>query len=102
MIRTVAVKLVTIVAESVLEDHLIKDIKQLGARGYTLTEVQGEGAHGIRESGLAEGRNIRIETLVSAETADQIMARLVEHYFQDYAIIAYMQDVSVIRKDKYA
>ncbi|MFP4437954.1 MAG: P-II family nitrogen regulator [Chloroflexaceae bacterium] len=44
---------------------------------------------------------MRIETLVSPVAADQIIAHLVERYFPDYAIIAYMQDVAVVRKEKY-
>lgn len=99
--QTAPIKLVTIVAERILEERLIADIKRLGARGYTVFVVRGEGAHGVRESDLAEGRNIRIETLVSPETADHILAHLEERYFPDYAIVAYLQNVAVVRQEKY-
>lgn len=77
--HTVEIKRVTIIAEALLENRLIHDIKQAGARGYTITEARGEGTRGVRASEW-EGQNIRLEALVSEAVADRILALLAEHY----------------------
>ncbi|ACY49536.1 P-II family nitrogen regulator [Rhodothermus marinus] len=97
---TVTLKLVTIVAERVLQERLLRELKELGARGYTLTEVSGEGSRGVRASEW-EGHNVKIETIVSPEVADRIIEHIAEHYFQYYAVIVYAQPVEVVRGDKY-
>lgn len=98
--QTVSLKLVTVIAEALLEDRLVQVIRALGASGYTVTRAAGRGSRGIRASEW-EGQNVRIETLVSAEVADRIMTHLAEHYFELYAVVAYLQTVEVVRGDKY-
>jgi hypothetical protein len=73
---------------------------QLGGRGYTASAVHGHGARGISNS-FWEGAQVKIETLVSPAAASQILAHLNAHYFQDYAVIAYVENVEVIRGEKY-
>jgi len=91
---------VTIVAEAVLEDRLTREIRSLGAHGFTVTEARGEGSRGIRAPDW-EGRNVRIESIVSAEAADAILRHVADHYFAHYAVIAWVDDVEVMRGDKY-
>ena len=98
--QTSNVKLVTIVAESVLTDRLLRDIRAAGAKGYTRSDVRGEGSRG-RRVGDVEGANVRLECLVSAETAEAILTALNEGYFENYAIVAWVEDVAVVRGDKY-
>jgi len=93
-------KLVTIIAEAVLEERLLRELRQLGARGYTLVMARGEGTRGVHASNW-EGPNLRIETLVSPEVAERIMAYIADHYFADYAVIVYSMDAEVIRGEKY-
>lgn len=97
---TISLKLVTIVTERILKDRLLSEIKTLGAKGYTLTKVMGEGSRGIRASQW-EGQNVKIETLVGQAVAEAIVDHVAEHYFEHYAVIVYAQDVSVVRGDKY-
>jgi nitrogen regulatory protein P-II 2 len=99
-VRTVPLKLVTIVAEAVLEERLVRDIRRLGARGYTASEARGEGSRGLRPIEW-EGKNVKIETLVGPETAERILACLADHYFPHYAVVAYVENVEVVRGDKY-
>ena len=94
------VKLVTIIAEAVLEDGLVREIRALGATGFTRSDVRGEGARG-RRVGDVGGANVRLECLVSAETADRITESVAERYFENYAIVVFVEDVSVVRGDKY-
>ncbi|WP_038056013.1 P-II family nitrogen regulator [Thermus amyloliquefaciens] len=96
----VPLKLVTIVAESVLEKKLVEEVKRLGAKGYTLVPARGEGSRGMRSLDW-EGQNIRLETIVPEEVALRILARLQEAYFPHYAVIAYVENVWVVRGEKY-
>ena len=96
----VPLKLVTIVAESLLEKRLVEEVKRLGAKGYTITPARGECSRGIRSVDW-EGQNIRLETIVSEEVALRILQRLQEEYFPHYAVIAYVENVWVVRGEKY-
>lgn len=98
--NTVSLKLVTIIAERILKDRLTEAIKSLGAKGYTHTDVTGEGSRGVRASEW-EGNNVKIETAVSSEVAQEIVSHIAQNYFQHHAVIVYTQDIQVVRGDKY-
>jgi hypothetical protein len=98
--QTTSRKLITIVAEALLEDRLLQEIQQLGAHGYTVTRASGRGTRGVWASDW-EGANVRIEALVGSDVADRILTHLVESYFDLYAVVAYVQTVEVVRGDKY-
>jgi nitrogen regulatory protein PII len=98
--KTVRLRKVTIVAEALLEERLLRDVRERGARGFTVAQVRGEGSRGVRASEW-EGHNVRIETLVSPEAADAILARVAEFYFPKFAVVAWVEDVEVVRGDKY-
>ena len=91
--------LVTVVAEAVLEVQLTALVKDEGATGFTLTQAMGEGSRGLR-SGM-EGGNIRLEAVVSQAAAEAIIDRLSERYFANYAVIAWLTEVQVLRGEKY-
>jgi nitrogen regulatory protein P-II 2 len=98
--QTTRLKLVTIIAESILEERMLRELRQLGARGYTVGAARGEGTRGIHGIDW-EGQNVRIETLVGPEVAERIMAHVAAHYFSDYAVIVYAVDAEVLRSEKY-
>ena len=98
--KTAPAKLVTVIAESLLEDRLIRDFKRCGAKGYTVTQARGEGSRGVRASEW-EGANVKLESIVSESVADAILELLSEKYFQHYAVIAYLENVEVVRGEKY-
>jgi nitrogen regulatory protein P-II 2 len=100
MSELVPLKLVTIVAERILRARLIQELQALGARGYTVTEAQGEGSRGVRASEW-EGANIRVETIVAPAVAQSIVDHVAAIYFAHHAVIIYVQDVDVVRGDKY-
>ncbi|MDW8467297.1 MAG: hypothetical protein RML35_14365 [Chloroherpetonaceae bacterium] len=99
--NTTQLKLVTIIAEDGLEARLVRDLKALGAKGYTIANVRGVGLHTDRTNEF-EGENIRIETVVSEAVADKILERLAAHYFNQYSVIAYVERVEVVRGDRFA
>lgn len=98
---TVLLRLVTIVAEAVLEESLIGLVKEVGATGYTLSAARGEGSRG-RRLGEIPGDNIRLEVLVSASAADALLELLAARFFANYALVAWITEVHVRRGEKYS
>ena len=54
-IKTVKVKLLTVIAEAVLRERLVEELKAAGATGYTVAEVHGSGFGTVRASDSAVG-----------------------------------------------
>ena len=98
--QTTSLKLVTIVTERILEDRLLRKVQELGAKGYTLTQVTGNGSRGVRSSEWV-GPDTQIQTLVNKEVASAIVEYVSENYFEHYAVIVYVQDADVVRGQKY-
>ncbi len=98
--NTYTLTLLTIVAESLLKDRLITAVRQAGAKGFTLTDVSGEGSR-QRRVGEILGENIKIEIITKRETADKILDVLQQEFFPRYAVVAFMSDVQVVRENKY-
>ena len=94
-------KLVTIIAEPVLESRLTSKLRQLGATGWTVVEGRGEGSRGIHAADIP-GVNIRIDSIVTPDVAERVVQHLATHYFAEYEVIAYVSDVAVIRSTKYS
>jgi hypothetical protein len=93
-------QIVTIVAESVLEEKICARIIELGATGYTVMESRGHGSLG-RNAGIIPGINIRIETIVKKEVAEEILKMISMEYFEKYSIICFLSEASVMRENKY-
>ncbi len=98
--NTTPLKMVVIVAEPVLELRLIAELRQLGATGCSVVDGRGEGSRHGHATDLP-GANVRIETIVSPEVADQVMEHVSREYFSHYSFIAYLVDVSVARPAKF-
>jgi nitrogen regulatory protein PII len=95
------VSLVTIVAETALKTRLAKDLKNLGASGYTITAANGEGSRNSR-AGDVDGGNVMIQCLVSRDLSVKIMNHLEADYFENYAVVAWVSPAEVIRKERYS
>lgn len=98
--NTVNRQLVTIVAESVIEQKLIEDVKICGAKGYSVGHVRGEGQTGGHALDIT-GSSIRLETVVTEAVADQILRTLGEKYFDRYAVVAWVTPVLVARPNRF-
>lgn len=94
-------RLLTIVTEAVLERELVAELEALGVRGYTITDARGKGGRGTRKSDWAQEGNIRVEIVCETAVAERVAARLRERYYDHYAMILFLQDVSVLRPDKF-
>lgn len=94
------VKCLTVVAEAILEQRILKDLRACGARGWTVTSARGAGPRHRQISDL-EGGNSRIEVLVDEEVSERIWDLLERDYFPDFAVSAWLTDVEVARPDRY-
>lgn len=94
-------KLVTIVCEDYAKAAVKKLLREAGAHGYTLFEVEGDGSRGERPADIREFANIQIEVIVQPQVASVLMERLEREFFPRYGMIAFESDVRVLRRDKF-
>lgn len=93
--------LLTVITESVLEQTLLRDFDRLEVRGYTVSDARGKGSRGVRDAAWNEAANIRIEIICSGDRAEALLLYLQTHYYEDYAMVAFLQDVDVLRPGKF-
>ena len=94
-------RLVTIVCEAYARDAVTKLLREVGAHGYTLFAVEGDGSRGKRPGDIPEFANIQIEVVVPPAVAETLLARLESEFFPRYAMIAFECEVRVLRKEKF-
>ena len=91
-------KVLTIITESIIEQKLVKCLKELGATGYTIEQVRGEGKRGIRRSDWDQAGSIRLQIVCDEQLADKVSAYLTENYLDSYAMFIFMFDSEIITK----
>ena len=64
--------LLVIVTEAVLEKNLVRDVRQRGAQGWTVSEVHGAGREGVREGAWEADRTVEIKVICDEAVADAI------------------------------
>ncbi len=94
-------KLVTIVCEAYAKEAVTKLLREVGAHGYTLFAVEGDGSQGRRPADIPEFANIQVEVIVPAEVAGKLLQRLGQDLFPRYGMIAFESEVRVLRPDKF-
>ncbi len=98
---TVTRKLLLVICEARLERNLLRDLERLGAHGYTVSEARGKGSRGVRGAGWDADANIRVEVICDAPTAERLLEHLMQTYYAHYAMVACVQDVQVLRPEKF-
>lgn len=98
--QTTTLPMLTIIAEAVLKERLIEDLKHAGVKGYTVTLVEGEGSRHMR-AGEIPGQNVKLEVITTAETTNRLLELLSKSYFPNYAAISFVSQVQVVRGEKY-
>jgi nitrogen regulatory protein PII len=93
--------LLTIITEATLEGRLLPELEKLGAQGYTITDARGKGSRGARDADWDADSNIRIEVICTSKIAEAITARLKEKYYDNFAMIMFSHEVSVLRPGKF-
>lgn len=94
-------RLLTVVTEAVLERELVAELEALGVRGYTITDARGKGSRGRRQSDWAQESNIRVEVVCEPALAERVAGHLRDRYYHHYAMVLFLQDVSVLRPEKF-
>ena len=94
-------RLLTIICEASLEPELVDEMARLGARGYTITEARGRGAHGLRDGSWGASANIRVEVLCDEAVAERLVDMLQTRFYADYGIVVFVVDVAVLRPGKF-
>ncbi len=98
--QTNLMKRIVIIGDTDVEYRLLKEILSFGATGYTCYGVRGQGGRGVRPR-HAESGNTKIEVIASPEVAQKILEHVAKHYFDEYAMIAFLDDVEVLRAEKF-
>ncbi len=93
--------LLTVITEQALERPLIRCVLDTGARGYTITDARGLGHRGLRTADFEQGGNIRLEVICEEDIARKIADALHHRYFQDFAMVLFIQEVEVLRAHKF-
>ena len=95
-------KLVTVVGEAVIMEDIAELGLELGASGYTISDVSGHGSRSARNvSSTGGAKTLKVEFVVPTEVATKILEDVSHEYFEHYAIIAWLSDVSVMRGEQY-
>ena len=95
-------KLVTVVGETVIMEDIAEEGLELGASGYTISEVNGHGSRSARNIVVTGGaKTTKLEFVVPMDVAERILTHVSHQYFEHYACIAWLSDVAVVRGDQY-
>ena len=93
--------LLVIVAEAVLEKNLVREARQRGAQGWTVTEVHGAGREGVREGAWEADRTIELKVICDEAVADAFAEHVLTTYAANYSVAMYFSPVSVLRPERF-
>jgi hypothetical protein len=99
--RKHAKTLLVINAEGVLEKPLVRDVRERGAQGWTVTEVHGASLEGVREGDWEADRTIEMKVICDAAVADTIAEHVLATYAAHYSVALWFADVQVLRPERY-
>lgn len=99
--HTHSMKLITVICEALAREPLKRLLTEIGAHGYTMFPVEGDGSQGRRAADIQEFANIQIEVIVPPPVAEKILRRLEAEFFAKFAMVAYETDIRVLRPDKF-
>lgn len=100
-------KKVVIITEKVIAKGVCDIIEEIGATGYTITAVGGKGSRNIRSTSdrasvVEDFANIKIEAIMNDQnTAQLIMDKVAEKFFQNYSGITYIESIEILRPQKF-
>jgi hypothetical protein len=101
MIRKHPKTLLVIVAEAALEKALLREVREAGAQGWTISEVGAAGREGVREGAWEADRTIEMKVICEASVADAVAERVLTEYAPHYQVAMYFSEVAVLRPERY-
>ena len=99
--RKHAKTLLVINAEGVLEKPLVRDVRERGAQGWTVSEVHGAWREGVREGAWEADRTVELKVICDAAVADAIAEHVLATYAAHYSVALWFADVQVLRPERY-
>jgi hypothetical protein len=99
--RKHAKTLLVINAEGVLEKPLVRDLRERGAQGWTVTEVHGASLEGVREGAWEADRTIEMKVICEPAVADAIAEHVLATYAPHYSVALWFAEVQVLRPERY-
>ncbi|AHC14934.1 P-II family nitrogen regulator [Salinispira pacifica] len=101
-----AIKLI-IITEKLISRKVCEIIEEQGGKGYTMVPAGGRGLHHFhatdsRASVVDDFTELKIEVILShRDRAEAIAEKIMTSLFQDYPGIIYLENVRVIRKERF-
>lgn len=97
---------ISIIAERLIQDGIIRILDETGATGYSIFEGGGKGGHRVhpahRPSIVEAFSIVKIEAIVSNRAiAEDIAEKVAAKYFADQSGVIYLHEVEVLRPDKF-
>lgn len=92
-------RLLCVIAEAVIEERLLRDLRTWGVGGFSVSRSEGD-PFGSRV-GDVEGAFVRVECIVGTATAERVLGELAKSYLQRFKVVAYDHPVRVVRGEKY-
>lgn len=93
--------LLVINAEALLEKPLVRDLRERGAQGWTITEVRGANLEGVREGDWEADRTIEMKVICDEAVADAIAEHVMATYAPNYSVVLWFATVQVLRPERY-
>ncbi len=93
--------LLVINAEALLEKTLVRDLREHGAQGWTVTEVHGANLEGVREGAWEADRTIEMKVICDELVADAIAEHVLATYAPHYSVALWFAAVQVLRPERY-
>ncbi len=94
-------KQITVITSDVLEDRLVKLIKQRGARGYTVFRAYGAGTSGEQSGMLDVDTNIVMHVIVPSAKLSTLLDGLENLGRKGHHLTVTVADVSVLWPEKF-
>ncbi len=93
--------LLVIVAEALLEKNLVRDARQRGVQGWTVSEVHGASLEGVRDGDWEADRTIELKLICDEAVADALAAHVLATYAPHYSVAMYFAPVQVLRPERF-
>ncbi len=93
--------LLVINTEALLEKQLVRDLRDHGAQGWTVTEVHGANLEGVREGAWEADRTIEMKVICDEAVADAIAEHVLATYAPHYSVALWFAAVQVLRPERY-
>jgi hypothetical protein len=95
------IRRVTVIAETNLEETLLKEFKRLGAKGYTCIYCTGKGRHEVLEDPYTGTSLVQIQVMARPSVAEAIMRYMHTPGLKRFPTTTVMDTVTVYADDNF-